>query len=67
MVEWKSVYAVAVEISVCWEARKRAGKKNTAIVYSRPKPMVTKWGMRICKRKGTFLLFSVRISNKLTS
>lgn len=44
------------------------GKKNTAIVYSRPKPVVTKRGPGSARRKGIFLcLFSIRISNKLTS
>lgn len=46
MVGWKSVYAFSVEISVYYEARKWAGK-NTVILYSRPKPMVTKRRMRI--------------------
>ena len=56
MVEWKSVCAFSVEISVCCEARQWAGK-ITVIVYSRPKPMVTKRGTKICKRKGNISVF----------
>lgn len=44
----KSVLAVRLENRLA---------KNTAIMYSRCKPMVTKRGTRICKRRGNISVF----------